>query len=60
MQTPAKALKYLLKTFRETKVNTTNNYRVLINKNVMYEHILLCTLLNILKTEYKNKFMQHL
>lgn len=60
MQTPAKALKYLLKTSRETKVNTTNNYTVLINKNVMYEHILLCTFLNILKREYKNKFMQHL
>lgn len=38
MQTPAKTLKYLLKTSTETKVNTTNNYTVLINKNVMYEH----------------------
>lgn len=60
MQTPAKSLKYLLKTSRETKVNKTNNYTVLINKKVMYERILLCTLLNILKREYKNKFMQHL
>lgn len=38
MQTPAKSLKYLLKTSAETKVNTMNNYTMLINKNVMYKH----------------------
>jgi len=38
MQTPAKPFKYLFKTSRETKVNTTDNYTLLINKNVMYEH----------------------
>lgn len=51
MQTPAKPLKYLLKTSTETKVNTTNNYTVLINKNVMYKNKSLCTLLTILRAQ---------